>query len=86
VPTFLKGANAGGAWYPVLTRTLPTNPPVGQMRMYAKTGATSLFYRDSSGTEYELRPAVTGFDISTSALWAMTESYATRVLIAQNFR
>jgi hypothetical protein len=86
VPLMLKGANAGGAYYPVLTRSVPADPPPGQFRLYAKSAAPSLFYRDNLGHEYELRPAATSFDSSYSSLRSMVESYAVRVLVAENFR
>lgn len=79
-----RGANAGGAWYPVLTGATPENPPSGQLRMYGKTSSPSLFMRDTLGNEYELRPADAAVD--SSILYNQTESYALRVLIANNFR
>jgi hypothetical protein len=80
----LKGANAGGAWYPALTRATPENPPNGQLRLYGKANQPSLFYRDHLGNEYELRP--NDLAIDSAVAFTVAECLALRELLAVNFR
>lgn len=80
----LRGANAGGAWYPIVAETVPDNPPAGQIRMYGKPHQTSLYYRDSAGNEYELRPSQRV--ANDNALYNTTKLYALNQYLAETFR
>lgn len=82
--TMVRGANAGGAWYPVVAETVPGNPVAGQLRLYGKPNQKSLFFRDSVGNEFELRPVEPV--PSNSALYALTELYPLRQYMAETFR